>query len=144
MESKNVTAIKMNPALKKETDFIFPAIDFILAPIFQKLKQPPLRIDSGLHFRYSQKMAGGFFRFIFYLIVAYVVYALFRFLFSPRRPSRPGRSQPKLSGTMVKDEVCNTYLAKDEALVEHLDGEDHYFCSPECRSKFLEQRKGRG
>jgi uncharacterized protein len=89
-------------------------------------------------------MIGGLFRFFLYVIVAYVIYVFLRFLFSPRRPSRPRRSQPQLSGTMVKDEVCNTYLPKDEAILERAGGEDHYFCSQECRRKFLEQRKSRG
>jgi YHS domain-containing protein len=44
---------------------------------------------------------------------------------------------------MVKDEVCNTYLPRDEAILEKTNGEEHYFCSQECRRKFLEQRKNR-
>jgi uncharacterized protein len=89
-------------------------------------------------------MIGGLFRFFLYVIVAYVIYVFLRFLFSPRRPPRPRRPQAQLSGTMVKDEVCNTYLAKDEAILETTDGEEHYFCSQDCLRKFLEQRKSRG
>lgn len=89
-------------------------------------------------------MIGGFFRFFIYVSVVYVIYIFLRFLLSPRRPLRPDRSRPQLSGIMVKDEVCNTYLPRDEAILEKTDGEDHYFCSQECRRKFLEQRKNRG
>lgn len=82
-------------------------------------------------------------RFLLYFIIAYIIYAFLRFLFFPRRPSRPSRPAGRLSGIMVKDEVCNTYLPKDEAILETADGVDRYFCSQECRLKFLEQRKTR-
>ena len=89
-------------------------------------------------------MIGAFVRFLFYVVTAYVIYLFLRILFSPRRPSRPARPRARLSGIMVKDEVCNTYLPKDEAFLERANGEDHFFCSQECRRKFLEQRKGGG
>ncbi|MEW5900028.1 MAG: hypothetical protein AB1715_01030 [Acidobacteriota bacterium] len=43
---------------------------------------------------------------------------------------------------MVKDETCNTYLPREQAIHEKVDGKDFYFCSQECRRKFREQRKG--
>jgi YHS domain-containing protein len=42
---------------------------------------------------------------------------------------------------MVKDEMCNTYLPKEDALKANYAGKDYYFCSKECRQKFLEQKK---
>ena len=36
---------------------------------------------------------------------------------------------------MVKDEVCGTYVPRDEALTEVRGGVTHYFCSEECRRK---------
>jgi uncharacterized protein len=83
----------------------------------------------------------GFFRFFLYVIIVYAIYNFLRLLMSPRRSRRSEQSRPQLSGVMVKDEICNTYLPKDEALLEKVDGEDHFFCSQECRRKFLEQRK---
>lgn len=88
-------------------------------------------------------MIGGLLRFLLYVLLAYIIYVFLRFLFFPRRPARPGRPAGRLSGIMVKDEVCNTYLPKDEAILETIDGMEHYFCSQECRQKFLEQRKTR-
>ncbi len=87
-------------------------------------------------------MIGSLLRFLLYFVLAYIIYAFLRFLFFPRRPVRPARPAARLSGVMVKDEVCNTYLPKDEAILERVDGADCYFCSQECRQKFLEQRKG--
>jgi YHS domain-containing protein len=45
---------------------------------------------------------------------------------------------------MVKDEVCNTYLPQEDAIREHIDGTDFFFCSKECRDKFMEQKKKKG
>jgi YHS domain-containing protein len=42
---------------------------------------------------------------------------------------------------MVKDEVCNTYLPKEDAIRENIGGKEYFFCSKECRQKFLEQKK---
>jgi YHS domain-containing protein len=36
---------------------------------------------------------------------------------------------------MVKDEVCGTYIPREEALTEVRDGIEHFFCSEECRRK---------
>ncbi|MCX8159317.1 MAG: YHS domain-containing protein [Candidatus Saccharicenans sp.] len=44
---------------------------------------------------------------------------------------------------MVKDEVCNTYIPEDEALKENKNGRVYYFCSEDCRKKFLESRENR-
>ena len=40
-------------------------------------------------------------------------------------------------GPMVRDHVCNTFLPKSRALTARLDSDEHYFCSEECRQKFL-------
>jgi YHS domain-containing protein len=85
----------------------------------------------------------GLFRLIFYLVVAYVIYLFLRLFLSPRRPARRNTNRPEPSGVMVKDETCNTYLPREEAILEKAEGKDYYFCSQECRQKFLKQRKTR-
>jgi len=42
---------------------------------------------------------------------------------------------------MVKDEICNTYLPKEDAIKEIYQGKEYYFCSKECQQKFLESKK---
>ena len=49
------------------------------------------------------------------------------------RPAQPVRDL----GPMVRDHVCNTFLPKSRALTARLDSDEHYFCSEECRQKFL-------
>jgi uncharacterized protein len=83
----------------------------------------------------------GFFRLMYYAIVAYVVYSIYRFFKNLGRP-RPRAADPaRLSGVMVKDEACQTYLPKSEALREVIDGREYFFCSKDCRRKFIDERK---
>jgi YHS domain-containing protein len=83
----------------------------------------------------------GLFRLMYYAIVAYVIYSIYKFIKNLGRPrSRP--SEPaRLSGVMVKDEACQTYLPRNEALRDVIDGREYFFCSKDCRQKFLEERK---
>ena len=82
-------------------------------------------------------------KYIFYAILIYVIYRLVSFWHKIGRAASPSppRSSESLSGTMVKDEVCQTYLPQENALREMIDGKEHYFCSAECRRKALEGRK---
>ncbi len=84
------------------------------------------------------------FRLITYAILAYVIYLVIRFFQNLGRAIRPPAppSQPRISGAMVKDEACGIYVPKETAIREVIDGEEHFFCSKECRKKFLEERKG--
>jgi uncharacterized protein len=99
------------------------------------------RIDSFLRFSYIREVILGFFRLVFYLIAAYVIYLVLRVLLAPGRPDRRRVSPAQPSGLMVKDETCNTYLPKEEAILEKADGREYYFCSQECRQRFLERKK---
>lgn len=81
-------------------------------------------------------------RFLLLGALIYLAVQVFRFFNNIKRYSTPS-PPPRLSGVMVKDEVCDTYLPEEEALKEKLDGKIYYFCSPECRRRFLEQRKNR-
>ncbi len=88
-------------------------------------------------------MIRGFLRLIFYAVVFYLAYAIIRFFQNPRKRSAPSSTQDskQAQGMMVKDEVCNTYVPREEALLEVREGKEHFFCSAECRRRFLEQRK---
>jgi YHS domain-containing protein len=57
-------------------------------------------------------------------------------------PERAGsdQSEPqKIEDDMVKDPMCSTYIPKSLARHKELDGQDYYFCSDECVTKFMEQ-----
>jgi len=42
---------------------------------------------------------------------------------------------------MVKDPMCNVYFARKEGVHARIEGEDMYFCSTECRDRYMETKK---
>jgi len=86
-------------------------------------------------------MIAGILKVIIYAFLAYVVYVLFRFFRALSKGSNPPRTSKRASGIMVKDEICNTYLPKEDAVKEVYKGKEYYFCSRECHQKFLNQKK---
>ncbi len=82
-----------------------------------------------------------FFKIILYAFLAYIIYWLYRFFKAVNKGSKSPRVSKRSSGIMVKDEMCNTYLPKEDALKANYAGKVYYFCSKECRQKFLEQKK---
>ncbi len=86
-------------------------------------------------------MVFGFFRLVFYAIVGYLIYKFVTAVLSPRPGDAGGKRRGLRSGVMVKDEVCNTYLPREDAIKETVAGVDHYFCSQACRRRFLEGGK---
>ncbi len=81
----------------------------------------------------------GFLGFLVLLFVAYVAYLFLRIVLGLKRAATraQARTQPQRrdQGVMVKDEVCGTYIPREEALIETCDGVERYFCSEECRRK---------
>jgi len=87
----------------------------------------------------------GVVKIIFYAFVAYLALLLIRFFqaINRRVKSPPPQSTKSLSGLMVQDNVCKTYLPKDDAIKEIHEGREYFFCSKECQKKFLETKRSR-
>ena len=83
------------------------------------------------------------FRWIIILIVGYLVYRyLKRSLSSPKLPKR--NPPQEIQDEMVQDPVCQVYLPKRQALVlKSSNGMIYYFCSTQCRDKFIKEAKAR-
>ncbi len=47
----------------------------------------------------------------------------------------------EIEDVMVKDPCCETYFPKRDGVYAHISGQDFYFCSKECRDKYLEKLK---
>ena len=90
------------------------------------------------------------FRAIFYLIVFVflitvvrgvlgVVFRGFADLVNPKRPSHAtgARAEMPLSGELKKDPVCGTYVSAATSIRESFKGETLYFCSSQCRDKYV-------
>jgi len=83
-------------------------------------------------------------RLIYYALLAYLIYSLVLFFRNLGRRGRAASSGPRsapVSGRMVKDEACQTYLPVENALRDVIDGREYYFCSQECRQKFRDRMK---
>jgi|ERR1035438_1839245 YHS domain-containing protein len=91
------------------------------------------------------------FRVIFWLLGLVVIISLLRGvigiifrglgeLVNPR-PNQPGGQRPQnqvpLSGELKKDPACGTYIAAASSIHETLGGETFYFCSKQCRDKYV-------
>lgn len=91
------------------------------------------------------------FRVIFWLLGLVVVISILRavigiifrglgLLLNPRpnqqAGQRPGGQVP-LSGELKKDPACGTYIAAATSLKETVGGETFYFCSKQCRDKYV-------
>lgn len=84
-------------------------------------------------------MVAGLLRFVLFAFAAYVAFLFLRVFAGLRRrgpQSRPGAGREG-GDIMVKDEVCGTFVPRDEALTELRDGSRCYYCSEECRRKDL-------
>jgi uncharacterized protein len=78
-------------------------------------------------------------RLVLFVFIAYVAFLFIRIFLGLKR-TRPRTQAPgQIRGVMVKDEICGTYIPREEALTEFRAGAEHYFCSEECRRK---SRKG--
>ena len=51
-------------------------------------------------------------------------------------------SAPTAGGQLVRDRVCNTFVPKDSALSLSEAGRVHFFCSQECRQRYLDGSNG--
>ncbi len=45
---------------------------------------------------------------------------------------------------MVKDEVCGKFILKNNSLELKKDGVKYYFCSEECKNRFMQSDKSNG
>ncbi len=46
-------------------------------------------------------------------------------------------SESRQPGEMIQDPVCGAYVEERSAVTANRDGEKYYFCSTECRDRFL-------
>jgi len=57
-----------------------------------------------------------------------------------RATARPAGTRPgslRDEGAMVRDRICETFLPRSRAILLLRDGQEHFFCSEGCRSRFL-------
>lgn len=81
------------------------------------------------------------------LIFAGLIYLAYRALksvigaSSSQRVSSSDRSTEKIDDVMIKDPYCQAYFPKRNGVHYRHNGEDLYFCSENCKEKFIEKNK---
>ena len=60
----------------------------------------------------------------------------------PRQRKNTGSAEQEISGKIVKDPVCQTYIPKSLAVEKTIKGKTYYFCGHDCAAEFVEQQHG--
>lgn len=83
-------------------------------------------------------------RLLIYIILGIVLYRAARSLFSQtgnnRRPGGENRPE-QVDDVMIKDPVCGVYFPQSNAVALNEEGRVLYFCSIECRDRYLSQSR---
>jgi YHS domain-containing protein len=85
-------------------------------------------------------MSRFIFQLLLYMVLFLVLRAIIAKLFSPSRSGKISprhQSEPAAGGELKKDPVCGTYVSAVGSITRTVKGETIYFCSPECRDKYL-------
>jgi YHS domain-containing protein len=79
-------------------------------------------------------------KFIILFVVGYVLYrSLKSWVFPAASSSRSVSSETtaKIDDVMIKDPFCEAYFPKRNGVHLNLGGKDLYFCSNQCKDKYL-------
>lgn len=79
-------------------------------------------------------------RLLILIALIYLAYRALRSWFHNTMSLHPpaGASGDRaIDDEMIKDPMCNVYFPKRDGLRLHIDGQDIYFCSEQCRDKFV-------
>ena len=78
-------------------------------------------------------------RLLIWLIVGFLVYTVFQII--RQAITKPPGTPPEKTGRgedMIRDPECGTYVPRRDAVKTEAKGKTCYFCSTECRDKYLE------
>lgn len=84
-------------------------------------------------------------RLLIYIMAVFIGYQVYKAVQKAfRSPYQVHRKKPDevITAELVEDPVCHTYCPKNDALMVRIDAGTYYFCSEECKRKFVEMRKG--
>ena len=80
-------------------------------------------------------------KYLIYFALGYLIYKLVKAVVFPKAsPARKVRHQSasQIDDIMVKDPFCETYFPKRDGIHLKFEDKDLYFCSTDCRDKFIE------
>lgn len=79
-------------------------------------------------------------RLLITIALIYLGYRMFKSWIAPRATPRqpfPGRAENPIDDVMIKDPYCDAYFPQRNGVHLSVDGKDLYFCSKECRDKYV-------
>ena len=79
-------------------------------------------------------------KLIIYILLIYVAYKVIKGWTAPSVSTerREDRNAGTVDDIMIKDPVCGVYFPKRDGIYLNADGSDMYFCSSECRDRFVD------
>jgi len=86
-------------------------------------------------------------RFLYYFLLIWIIYRLVKVFFISRW-SEKDKTEKRvedssgivIGGEFVKDPNCNVFFPKEKAVFLNYKGETFYFCSEECKEKYLKSK----
>jgi len=83
-----------------------------------------------------------FLRLLFIFLGIYIFYLIWKFLTATEKKEE---TQKKIvDENHVKDPVCGLYIPESKAVKLRVKNKDYYFCSNECKEKFLKELNNNG
>ncbi|MFP4629290.1 MAG: YHS domain-containing protein [Desulfohalobiaceae bacterium] len=82
------------------------------------------------------------FKVIVFLVAGFLLYKLVMGDQKKKMEAKGKKASKKVeAGEMVKDPVCGTYVSVDSDIRVKQGGQVYYFCSYECRDRFLQENR---
>ncbi len=78
-----------------------------------------------------------FLRLLFIFLGVYIFYIIWKFLTDSEKKEETQKKIVKEN--LVKDSVCGLYLPESKAVKLQIKNQNYYFCSNECKEKFLKE-----
>ncbi len=81
-------------------------------------------------------------KFLIFLAVGYLLYrSMKNWMFPDARQKKnvSSRANGQIDDVMVKDPFCETYFPRRNAVRLKMNGNVYYFCSKDCRDKYIAQ-----
>ena len=78
-------------------------------------------------------------KFLILFVVGYLLYRSLRSWMFPdvTKKTVSGKEAGQIDDVMIKDPYCEAYFPKRNAVHLNLNAKDLYFCSKECRDKYI-------
>jgi len=83
-------------------------------------------------------------KFLILFVVGYLLYrAMKSWMFPDNRSSKnvSDKTAGQIDDVMIKDPYCEAYFPKRNAVHLNLNAKDLYFCSKECRDKYIARQR---